>query len=148
MDVIAAVIVITGAAARLTRLTTRDKITTDARSWLHNLLLFNRAQRRARAAAEPMPPARSPRSARVRVWLHTLVICDWCVGFWWSAVVGALGKMWVWQHVEWALIAMIVGTAAYLVGWLAEREQPGPSVVVSPQCEPAAARGHGAPPST
>lgn len=118
-----------GAAARLTRLTTRDKITETAREHVHRAVLFSAAQRRAEASGEPMPAPARVWEAKFRVWLHSLITCDWCVGFWWSAVVGLFasrkGDRPIFQ------VPAAILTAAYALGLLVERESPIPPVVIS-----------------
>lgn len=56
-------VLIGGAAARLTRLTTKDKITEPVRQWGHQRILFNREQRAAIAAGQPV--------TEVGAWLDT-----------------------------------------------------------------------------
>jgi hypothetical protein len=116
----------TGAAARLTRLTTRDQITAPLRHRLEERVLFDPAQRAARAAGRAMPGPRSQREAQARVWLHTLLGCDWCAGFWWSALVATAGHRW--GHTGWWRLAATILTASHALGWLAEHEsQPEPA---------------------
>lgn len=105
-----------GAAARLTRLTTRDTITEP----LRNAVLYNRGQRQARRNNEPLPPPTSPRRAHTRLWLHTLITCDWCAGMW-IATACTLAA-WQWHDTTWYLIAAGALTTAHAVGWLATRE--------------------------
>ncbi len=80
------VLITIGAAARLTRLTTRDQITQP----LRDRLLYSTAQRAALRDGSPVPPPVHPRLTRVRVWLHQGVTCDWCAGFWVSVLVVGL----------------------------------------------------------
>lgn len=118
-----------GAAARLTRLTTRDKITEPARKHVHRFVLFSAEQRRAESAGKAMPAPKRPWEARFRIWLHTLITCDWCVGFWWSAVLGLFAH----RKGDRAVFQVPAGilTAAYALGLLVEHESPRPPVVLS-----------------
>jgi hypothetical protein len=115
----------TGAAARLARLTTRDKITEPVRARLHELVLFNPAQRRARAAGKPVPAPTSPRNAQFRVRVHQGLTCDWCVGVWWSAAISGLLHLWGHRRLVQAPIAALA--AAYAVGLLVEHESQRPT---------------------
>lgn len=121
--------VIIGAAARLTRLTTRDAITARLRTRVHELVLFDRAQRAARAAGQPVPPPKNPAAAEFRTKVHEGLRCDWCVGVWWSGAITA--AHWVvgssTRLRRAAAVVDILSTtlaAAYALGWLVEHESP------------------------
>jgi hypothetical protein len=126
-----------GLSARLTRLVTDDVIVQDAREWVLERLTYDRGQREARrehallvasadsrgAGVKPLklPPPASRTSARIRLKLAKLITCRWCTGVWVAASVVVLdrqlgGRSW-WRAIGDA------ATAAYLVGWLAGREQ-------------------------
>lgn len=109
-------VVTIGAAARLTRLVTRDTITEP----LRDKILLNPAQRRAQAAGAAIPAPTNPRSARARAWLHTLVTCDWCTGMWVAALVGTASH--VAGHRTVFTVPATILTTAHAVGWLAEHE--------------------------
>lgn len=113
-------IVTVGAAARLTRIVTRDAITQP----LRDFVLFNRDQRRARRRNQALPGPRRPAAAKARAWAHTLITCDWCAGFWISALVAGAYAAWHTSHVYFYVALAL--TLSYLVGWLAERESPAP----------------------
>lgn len=127
-----------GLSARLTRLVTTDVITQDVRERLIERLTYDRRQRAARrehalkvasansrgADAPPplkLPPPLNRKHTRLRLKLVKLITCNWCTGVWVAASVIILdrqlgGRKW-WRSLSDA------ATAAYLVGWLADREQ-------------------------
>lgn len=116
MHTVVQVLITIGAAARLTRLATRDTIT----AGLRDRVLYTREQRAAQRAGEPLPPPASDRAARVRLWLHNLVTCDWCAGLWISTLVVLLAVL-VGPHP----VVLTLGAAlavSYAVGWLAGHE--------------------------
>lgn len=110
--------IIVGAAARLTRLLSRDVITQP----LRDAVLFNREQRRARKEGRPAPVPRWPDAARFRAWAHTLITCDWCAGFWVSAMTVAA---YLASHGHpLFLVPAAVFAVSHAVGWMAEHESP------------------------
>lgn len=109
-------VLLIGSTARLTRLTTRDTITNP----LRDIVLFNRAQRRARKAGEPVPAPARPRAARVRAWLHTLITCDWCIGVWVSVIVVLVA--WPFHGTPLFVLVATILTVAYAVGWITDHE--------------------------
>jgi hypothetical protein len=115
-------VIITGAAARLTRLTTRDRIIAGLRAFVHQRVLFHPTQRAARAAGQPLPTPPRPRAAVFRTWIYALITCDWCVGVWWCAIVGVLAYLS--GGSPWFTVPATILTAAYLLGWVVEHEQP------------------------
>jgi hypothetical protein len=118
-------VLITGSASRLTRLTTRDTLTKPLRDAVRNRVLFSPEQRAALAAGTALPPARSQKDADRRRWLHTLLTCDWCAGFWWSALVVVAARTAGRGGTRAALfeIPATILTASYLLGFLAEHEE-------------------------
>lgn len=126
-------VLIGGAAARLTRLTTKDTITEPVRQWGHQRILFNREQRAAIAAGQPVPPPARPNAAQARTWLHTLVNCEWCASVWWAAALSVIERATLRRPFARAVFQLgaTALTASYAVGWLAEHEQPAPPVQVS-----------------
>jgi hypothetical protein len=115
-------VVVALAAARLTRLTITDTITAPARRVVLTRVLYSRPQRRALAAKANVPPPTRRWAAGIRQWLHSLLTCDWCVGVWWCAVVVLLGR--VFGCSPWYRIPVLILAAAYVLGWLAEHENP------------------------
>lgn len=83
------------AAARITRLVTRDSITAPIRMRLVNLFGID------------SKPAE-------------LLQCDWCTAVWVSAAT--VGTAWRWGHHGWVQLPMMVLAGAYVVGWIASRE--------------------------
>ena len=83
------------AAARVTRLITRDRITRAPRMRLVNAL-------------------------GVDTLGAYLITCDWCVGLWTAAVT--MPAVWLWGHHVWLQLPLHVLAAAHVVGWLATRE--------------------------
>lgn len=116
-------LLIWGSAARLTRLTKRDTILEPLRARLYPLILFDPAQRRARAADREIPPPASQRQARLRAGVIDGLQCDWCLGVWWAAVAAVAQRRWGRRAVFQVPAAAL--TAAYLVGWAAEYTDPG-----------------------
>ena len=106
-----------GAAARLTRLVTRDTITQPLRDWV----LFNRAQRQARLRNEPIPAPTRPTAARARSWLHSLLTCDWCAGLWISAAVVTATALWRDTPAYWGTTSAL--TVSHAVGLLAAHDE-------------------------
>lgn len=84
------------ATARITRLVTRDTITTPARMWL-----INRAGVDAR--------------------FSELITCDWCSGVWVSSAV--LGSTWAWGEHRWLQVILSILAMAHVVGLLASWER-------------------------
>lgn len=115
-----------GAAARLTRLTTSDSITEPARKRVLEFVRFNRTQRRALAAGQPVPPPKHPRAAAARNKVCELLTCPWCIGFWWCAVIAGTGYQF--GRTTWWRLGADILTASYVLGVLAEYESP-PDVV-------------------
>jgi hypothetical protein len=128
-------VLITGAAARLTRLTTRDAITEGPRTKIHRLVLFSPEQRAALKSGKPVPPPRSQSAAKIRTKIHEGLSCDWCVGVWWTALVtaahyvtgAATGRRRTGATLVEAACAALAG--AHVLGWLSEHESPEPVVV-------------------
>lgn len=83
------------AAARITRLVTRDTITAPLR-----MAVVNRAGIESKLAE--------------------LIQCDWCTGMWVSAAT--MGAAWAWGEHQWLTVPLTVLAAAHVVGWLATRE--------------------------
>lgn len=110
------VLITIGAAARLTRLATRDTITQP----LREKLLYTPAQRAARTAGQPLPAPANPRSARLRLWAYELVTCDWCAGLWISTAAVALASLL--GPTPWLVVPGAALAASYAVGWLAAHE--------------------------
>lgn len=112
----------TGAAARVTRLVTRDTITAP----LRHRLLYNRDQRAALAAGEMVPPPSNPLAARARAKLYELATCDWCAGLWIATAIAALSAIATRrdQHkpAGWFTVPAGALTASHAVGWLASHE--------------------------
>ena len=105
-----------GAAARITRLVTRDTITQPVRT----AVLYNRDQRAALRREEPVPPSPRPNVARARAWLYALVTCDWCSSVWVSA--GVVATAWaVGPHPVLVFLATVL-SISYVVGWVAMHE--------------------------
>lgn len=113
---VAYIFITIGAAARLTRLVTRDMIT----AGLRDAVLYTREQRAALNNGDPLPPPRSQRAANLRLWLHTLVTCDWCTGLWISTLVVLLAVTLGHHPVVLTLGAILA--VAHAVGWLAGHE--------------------------
>lgn len=108
------VLITLGAAARLTRLVTRDTITHPVR----RAVLYNRAQRAALRREEPVPAPARPRAAQIRAWLYQLVTCDWCTSVWVAAAVTALA----WAcgpHPALVAIGSLL-SISYVIGWLSD----------------------------
>jgi len=122
-------VTVVGSAARLTRLSTRDKITEKLRTRVHERVLFNAAQRAARATGQPVPPPSRPWAAELRTWAYQGMTCDWCIGVWWCAATTAIHYRWGKRSVvEGGLTAL---AAAYALGWLVEHESPEPAIVLN-----------------
>jgi len=84
------------AAARITRLVTRDTITQPLRLWLIN-------------------------RAGVDTRLAELIQCDWCSGVWVSSAV--IGTTWAWGDHRWVQVCLTILAAAHVVGYLATWER-------------------------
>lgn len=84
------------AAARITRIITRDSITQPARTWAVNRLGID------------SKPAE-------------LLQCDWCTGVWVSILV--TGAAWMWGDHWWISWPVTALAGAHIVGWLASREE-------------------------
>jgi hypothetical protein len=83
------------AAARVTRLITRDRITLTPRLWVINKL--------------------GPDTMTAY-----LITCDWCAGLWTGAVVTSAA--WHWQHSPWLQVPVAALAVAQAVGMIASRE--------------------------
>lgn len=83
------------AAARITRLITRDTLTQPARIRAINWL-----------GAESMTAY--------------LITCDWCAGMWVSAMVGSAA--WMWRDSPWLQVPLMVLAIGELVGLIASRD--------------------------
>lgn len=88
-------VIVALAAARITRIITRDAITAPARMWLVNRL-------------------------GVESKIAELLQCDWCTGFWVS--FGVVGAAWEWGDRAWLTWPLTGLAVAHLVGWLASKE--------------------------
>lgn len=86
------------AAARITRIITRDSITQPLRTWLVNRLGIDSK------------------------WSE-LLQCDWCMGVWVATAV--TGAAWAWGGHWWIGWPMYALAAAQVTGWLASREGDG-----------------------
>lgn len=145
-----ALLLTTGATARITRLVTDDRLTDPLRDLLLHRLTYDPQQRAALdahqnavntalATGEPAPltpaipeaenPARSTRNA----WLAWLLTCRWCAGIWTSILTTLAARLALTTHgpvwhpipltwVDLLLVPAAIATVAYFVGWLAERE--------------------------
>jgi hypothetical protein len=91
MSLLWLVVLVVGASARLTRLVTRDTLTSPFRAWT------------IRRWGPDSKPA-------------TLLTCPWCAGFWLCAAVAASG-WWARDAWWWSLPALTL-TASYAVGLL------------------------------
>lgn len=141
-----------GAAARLTRLVTDDKITEPLRDYLQDLLTYDWNQRSVLAAhqvdvqrafstgleppaAPPLPPALHPKLAVLKHQIAWLLTCRWCAGLWVSVAVTIVARSllatdWfypLWLGIPWTPMDIpAVGawalTNAYWVGFLSGRE--------------------------
>lgn len=83
------------AAARITRLITRDTLTQPIRL-------------RAINAVGPTSQ------------LAYLITCDWCTGMWVGAAVGV--PVWLWPHQPWLICPLIVLALAETIGLIASRD--------------------------
>lgn len=108
-------VLLIGASARLTRLTTTDTITAPIRDPILERVLRPRAQRRALDQGEALPPP-----TRLRSTLYTLLTCHWCVGFWIAAAVVLAAT--AWGHTLYFQVAAAILTVSYALGWLADNE--------------------------
>jgi len=109
-------VLLVGSVARLTRLASEDTITQPIR----DVLLFNRQQRKAMQAGHDAPAPKRRWASRLRVWVHGLVTCPWCVSIWLAA--GVVACFWAWHDTTWMTAIGLGLTASYVTGWLAGHE--------------------------
>lgn len=88
-------IIATLAAARVTRVITRDTITQGLRTRAVNRLGIDSR-------------------------LAELIQCDWCTGMWVAAAT--VGAAWEWGGHPWLHVPLTALAAAHVIGWIASRE--------------------------